>query len=205
MKALLRAWRNWKNLRKFAVRGKRCRFVGKTLIVDGHVEAGNHCHFRDNIILRTRRNGKIIFDDYAMVSWGVIIEALERVYIGSNTGLAEHVIIRDSCHLFYGTKEHWRFTPHVVKPVTIGKDCFIGSRAYIFHGVTIGDGAVIGAHSVVTEDTQIGPYEIWAGVPARFISHRTDNVDPKKLKEAQDLIEQYGLRNDRRTGQGDVL
>ena len=44
---------------------------------------------------------------------------------------------------------------------------FIGAKTIITKPVTIGQGAVIGAGSVVTKD--IPPYEIWAGVPARFI------------------------------------
>lgn len=47
---------------------------------------------------------------------------------------------------------------------------FIGANAIICNAVTIGEGAIIGAGSVVTRD--IPPYEIWAGNPARFIKKR---------------------------------
>jgi len=198
MNSITRKWRNWKHGRQFAKTGKGCRFLGRFMTIDGHAEAGKGCHFRDNIILRTRRNGKIVFDDYAGLSWGVILEALELIHIGKKAGLAESVVIRDSTHIVYGTKEYWRLTPHIVKPVIIGDGCWIGSRAYICLGVNIGEGAVVGANSVVTDDTQIGPYEIWAGVPARFIAHRTDNVDPKKLAQTQKLIEEFGVKDDRR-------
>lgn len=50
-------------------------------------------------------------------------------------------------------------------------------------GVTIGDGAVIGAGSIVTKD--VGPYEIWAGNPARFIRKRFDDETIEKLLESQ--------------------
>lgn len=54
--------------------------------------------------------------------------------------------------------------------VTIGNDVWIGEACFISAGVTIGDGAVIGAHSVVTHDVE--PYSIVAGAPAREIRKR---------------------------------
>jgi acetyltransferase-like isoleucine patch superfamily enzyme len=48
--------------------------------------------------------------------------------------------------------------------IIIGNDVYIGTSAVIMSGVTIGDGAVIGAHSVVTKD--VPPYTIFAGNPA---------------------------------------
>ena len=51
--------------------------------------------------------------------------------------------------------------------IKIEDNVFIGAKTIITKPVTIGQGAVIGAGSVVTKD--IPPYEIWAGVPARFI------------------------------------
>lgn len=53
------------------------------------------------------------------------------------------------------------------QPVCIGPRAFIGGHCIILKGVTIGEGAVIGAGSVVTRD--VPPYEVWAGVPAKRI------------------------------------
>lgn len=54
--------------------------------------------------------------------------------------------------------------------ITVGNDVWIGSEAMIFDGVTIGDGAVIAARSVVNKD--VPPYAIVAGVPAEIIKYR---------------------------------
>ena len=61
----------------------------------------------------------------------------------------------------------------------IGNDVWIGSNAFIKGGVTIGHGAVIGAHAVVTKD--IEPYSIVAGNPAKIIRKRFDDVTIDKL------------------------
>lgn len=54
--------------------------------------------------------------------------------------------------------------------IVIGNDVWIGDRATIMSGVTIGDGAVIAANSHVAKD--VGSYEIWGGNPARKIRDR---------------------------------
>ena len=61
----------------------------------------------------------------------------------------------------------------IFKQTTIGNDVWIGNRVMIKAGVKIGDGAVVGMGSIVTKD--IGPYEIWAGNPARLIRKRFDD------------------------------
>lgn len=63
--------------------------------------------------------------------------------------------------------------------VTIGNDVWIGLNTFILSGVTIGDGAVIGANSVVTKDVE--PYAIVAGNPARLIRKRFDQETIDKL------------------------
>lgn len=195
MSSITRKWRTWKHGRKFARMGKGCRFPGKYLHVDGHVELGDFCRFRDNVILRTHGNGKIIFGDRSGTSYYTIIEATSEVRIGTFTGIAEFTVIRDTDHLVFGTKEHWRYTPQIARPIIIGDNCLIGSRVYIGPGVTIGDGAVVAAGSVVTKD--IGPYEVWAGYPARKVGHRTENLSPERMREYQELIEKYGIKSDR--------
>lgn len=63
----------------------------------------------------------------------------------------------------------------------IGNDVWLGARVIVLGGVTISDGAVVGAGSVVTRD--IGPYEIWAGNPAKFIRKRfSDEIIEKMLE-----------------------
>lgn len=65
----------------------------------------------------------------------------------------------------------------------VGNDVWIGREATIMPGVTIGDGAVIGACSVVTKN--IAPYEIVAGNPARLRRTRFSPDDIKRLLRAR--------------------
>lgn len=195
MNSITRTWRTWSHARKFAKLGKGCRFPGRFLHVDGHVELGDYCRFRDNVILRTHKDGKIIFGNRSGASFYVIMEATHLIQIGDFTGIAEFTVIRDTDHAVHGTTEHWRYTPQISKPVIIGDNCLIGSRCYIGPGVTIGDGAVIAPGSVVTRD--VGPYEIWAGYPARKVAHRTENTPAARVRQYQELVAQYGLKEDR--------
>lgn len=57
--------------------------------------------------------------------------------------------------------------------VVIGKNVWIGDKVTILPGVSIGDGSVIAANSVVTKS--IPPYSIAAGIPAKIIKQNTNN------------------------------
>jgi virginiamycin A acetyltransferase len=67
--------------------------------------------------------------------------------------------------------------------ITIGNDVWIGYRATIMAGVTIGDGAIIGSHSVVTKD--VPPYTIVGGNPAKEIRARFKSEVINQLLEMQ--------------------
>ena len=67
--------------------------------------------------------------------------------------------------------------------IVVGNDVWIGYEAVILSGVTIGDGAVIGARAVVTKD--VPPYAIVGGVPARLIRRRFDEETIQKLLRLQ--------------------
>lgn len=68
-------------------------------------------------------------------------------------------------------------------PITVGHDVWIASDSLVLSGVTIGDGAVIGAGSVVTRD--VPPYSLSAGIPARHIRHRFPEEQIARLRQTR--------------------
>lgn len=113
--------------------------------------------------------------------------------IGAFCSIADGVIIGGAQHpiqwastspVFYNgrdsiPKKFSKFDRPKAKRTTIGNDVWIGDRALIKGGVTVGDGAIIGMGSVVTKD--VGPYEIWAGNPAHLIRYRFSDKTIKSL------------------------
>lgn len=69
------------------------------------------------------------------------------------------------------TKPHLSELPHK-GDIVIGNDVWIGRESVIMPGIKIGDGAIIGAYSVVTRDVE--PYSVVGGNPAKFIKYRFD-------------------------------
>jgi acetyltransferase-like isoleucine patch superfamily enzyme len=65
-------------------------------------------------------------------------------------------------------------TDLVIKPVRVGKWADIGVNAVLLPGVTVGEGAIVGAGAVVTKD--VPPYAVAAGVPARVLHQRDGRV-----------------------------
>lgn len=91
------------------------------------------------------------------------------VYIGNNVNISHYTIIQ--------TLTHDPQNPDFVcieKPVAIMDHAWIGTRAIILPGVTVGEGAVIAAGAVVSKD--VAPYTIVAGTPARKIGERSRNL-----------------------------
>lgn len=96
-------------------------------------------------------------------------------YIGGTSHPTEWVSTSPVFHKWENImkKNFARHEFNIFKRTTIGNDVWIGNRVMIKAGVKIGDGAVVGMGSIVTKD--IGPYEIWAGNPARLIRKRFDD------------------------------
>lgn len=94
---------------------------------------------------------------------------LGEINIGDDVQLGPQVVFWGRDH---GLKKGVliNLQPHVLKPIRIGNDVWIGANATILKGVTISDGAVVAAGAVVTKD--VPPNAIVAGVPAKVIKYR---------------------------------
>jgi acetyltransferase-like isoleucine patch superfamily enzyme len=97
----------------------------------------------------------------------------ERVTIGADTGISIGAMILDSdFHEIDGELKKG--------PIKIGEYVWVGARAIITAGVTVGDGALIGAGAVVTRD--VPPHAAVAGVPARVIAEGIEwsrDIEPR--------------------------
>ena len=103
------------------------------------------------------------------VGFHTLIYASSRIEIGDDCMIAPFVHIVDSDHGLARDRPMNQQTNTAV-PVRIGSDVWIGSHAVILKGVSVGNGAVVAAGSVVRED--VLPYQIVGGVPAKVVGER---------------------------------
>jgi lipopolysaccharide O-acetyltransferase len=111
---------------------------------------------------------------HVQINDSVHIGAIEQVVIGDHTLIASRVFISDHNHGNYQTQDSASAPeispadrPLYSRPVRIGCNVWLGEQVCILAGVTVGDGAIVGANSVVTRD--IPPNSIAVGNPARVI------------------------------------
>lgn len=100
------------------------------------------------------------------------------IRIGQNTMFAPNCVVVDSDFHAHWPPERRHLDPGFERdaPVNIGAHVWIGMGCIILKGVTIGDGAIVGAGSVVTRD--IPPRTLAAGVPARVVRPLTPDAAP---------------------------
>ncbi len=115
--------------------------------------------------------------DDSILGEGVLLDGRDRLIIGNHVAIASEVMVYNAEHAIHS--EH--FHP-ITAPVTVEDYVFIGPRAIILPGVTIGKGAVVGAGAVVTKD--VSPFTLVGGVPARVISKRQNTSPHYKLGRA---------------------
>jgi lipopolysaccharide O-acetyltransferase len=111
---------------------------------------------------------RIVIEDDVYVGFSSFISAIRGVRICEGTLISDGFYASDHTHGFDPREGSPRHQPLSSKgPVEIGKNCFIGFRVSVLPGVTLGQGCVVGAHSVVTRS--FPEFSMLAGVPARRI------------------------------------
>lgn len=97
-----------------------------------------------------------------------VIDCFDSICIGKNVVISERVVIRDSDnHDIYGMEGNGKEDHTITAPINVEDNVWIGMNTIILKGVTIGEGAIIGAGSVVTRS--IPAHCLAVGVPAKVI------------------------------------
>ena len=135
-------------------------------------------------ILRVESQGRLSIGEEVYVGDNVIISVAAAVMIGRSSFLAHGVQVFDNdTHPISRTERQHHlnriiggrlYEPYTIPsaPVHIGQQCWIGMNSLVMKGVTIGDGSIIAAGSVVVKDVE--PGMIVGGNPARPIKPLDD-------------------------------
>lgn len=149
---------------------KTPRIIGKVFLRQSpKIILGKNVTFYNNVILWGP--GTIKFGDNCAVGDNVIIYSSKDggISIGNDTLIAANSYLIDSDHSFLKNKLI-RLQPMNIKPISIGNDVWIGANTTILKGLTIGDGAIVGANSLVNRS--VDSFTVVAGVPAKQIKKR---------------------------------
>lgn len=123
----------------------------------------------EGVWLEAEETGAISISDNTYIGHRVHVHAVGNVKIGNNVMITDGVTISTGSH---DTQHHDII--HTTGDITIGANVFIGEKATVLGGVTIGDNAVVGAGAVVTRD--VPPHTTVAGVPARIINQPSNSL-----------------------------
>lgn len=131
-------------------------------------KVGKHITYYPGITLSP--GNKMVIGDHVDLAWGVLITTSGGVEIGDRTLIGYNTQIFSSNHVVPPNMGRIFDSGHEKKKVIISNDVWIGAGCIILPGVTIGEGAVVAAGSVVTKD--VAPFTYVGGVPAKCIKER---------------------------------
>jgi acetyltransferase-like isoleucine patch superfamily enzyme len=144
----------------------------------GEVKIGNGCLILGNIALETE-NSRVIIGNNVNLGGGTLMDCVCNITIEDDVLISYGCLIQDSDNhsTRYSLRKNdtadwmnnhyhnWDITPK--KPVKLLQGSWIGARAIILKGVTIGKGSVVAAGSIVTKD--VPDWTIVGGNPAKVI------------------------------------
>lgn len=167
---------------------------GRNLIVGAKARCDNASHKRESItignncdiqgILITKKDGFIRIGDYTTIRYNSLVGSIISVCIGSNVIISNNVTIMDNNNHPTSAKKRyemtqsgfysslWNWENSTGAPITIKDNVWIGEKSTILKGVTIGEGSIVGACSMVTKD--VPPFTIVAGNPAKVVKKLDD-------------------------------
>lgn len=131
---------------------------------DGQIVIGDNCYLGASRLICSNR---IELEDYVTIAWGVVIYDSDSHSLNPVERHLDHQMYMANIRNGRGVIDGKRWEVVKTSPIKICRDAWIGMNATILKGVTIGEGAVVGACSVVTKDVE--PWTVVAGNPAVVI------------------------------------
>lgn len=139
-------------------------FHPETISIDDKVYVGH------NTILKGYYKGEMHIGEGTWIGQNCFFHAAGGIFIGKAVGIGPGVKILTSYHTDTKLEIPVMHNPLEFSKVEIMDGADIGTGAIILPNVTIGEGAIVGAGSVVTRD--VPPYSVYAGSPAKFLRKR---------------------------------
>jgi acetyltransferase-like isoleucine patch superfamily enzyme len=155
---------------QFITLGMHCKIHNGASIdasCGGRIELGNHVTI--NRYAYIQGGGGIRIGSYVEINNFCVVDGTGGVEIGDGALIGPGVRIISYQHRFAG-HQAIRQQGSDTKPISIGRDVWIGANAVIMAGCQIGEGSIVGAGAVVTHD--VPAWVVVAGVPARVIKLR---------------------------------
>jgi acetyltransferase-like isoleucine patch superfamily enzyme len=135
----------------------------------GRLILGRWIHFGVDTALRCHE-GTLSLGDKSVLARDISINCYLDVEIGECALIADNVYISDFDHKFADLTTPIKDQGIAKSRVRIGRDVWLGTKVTVARGVEIGEGAVVGANSVVTKD--LPAFSVSVGAPARVIKDR---------------------------------
>lgn len=139
------------------------------------IEFGDGVFIGDQAILQGRFDGRCVIGEFAWIGPQAFLDARD-LEIGAYVGWGPGARVLGSQHSGRPVDVPIVRTDLVIRPVRVGAWADIGVNAVLLPGVTVGQGAIVGAGAVVNRD--IPAFAVAAGVPARFLRWREGHQPP---------------------------
>ncbi len=158
-------------LRPLFRKAGRCSFAtGVILAGPENMSLGTDISIMDRCGLYAQ-NGSLSIDDNLSMNVGSILSANNgTIHVGKNVSIGYYSVLRAADHIFDKKDIPIQKQGHAPGTIVVEDDVWIAAHCTITPNVRIGKGAIVAAGAVVTTD--VAPYTIVGGVPARFIKHR---------------------------------
>ena len=139
------------------------------------IQIGNHVRIDDYCIL----SGNITLGNYIHIAVFCVLYGSDGIVVEDYSNISARTTIYTASDNYLGLGMIGPTIPEKYRlldrgPVHLKRHTIIGSGSVVLPGVTFGEGVAVGALSLVTRDC--GPWQVYGGIPARFITQRDRHV-----------------------------